>query len=160
MSAILNIINRYKKTIILIASFFVPVFLLLLVYKYANIYPFGKFSLLIMDLDAQYIDFMIYLKHAITDGSSLIYSWTKAGGAPLLDLFFYYTASPLNLILLFFEDDKIAIISFTENDFKQTNTSMNDTLGTIVKVIDITGFFRPLGLFPLVAGTYILNNFV
>ena len=37
----------------------------------------------------------------------------------------------------FFEDDKIAIISFTENDFKQTNTSMNDTLGTIVKVIDI-----------------------
>ncbi|MBE7038951.1 MAG: hypothetical protein E7404_08635 [Ruminococcaceae bacterium] len=107
MSAILNIINRYKKTIILIASFFVPVFLLLLVYKYANIYPFGKFSLLIMDLDAQYIDFMIYLKHAITDGSSLIYSWTKAGGAPLLDLFFYYTASPLNLILLFFEDDKM-----------------------------------------------------
>jgi len=107
MSAILNIVNKYKKTIILTVSFFVPAILLLLVYKYSNIYPFGKYSLLIMDLDAQYIDFMIYLKHAITDGSSLIYSWTKAGGSPLLDLFFYYTASPLNLILLLFEDSKM-----------------------------------------------------
>ena len=37
----------------------------------------------------------------------------------------------------FYEDDQIAIITFTEEDFKQTNTSLNDTLGTIVKVIDI-----------------------
>ena len=37
----------------------------------------------------------------------------------------------------FFEDNKIAIITFTEDDFKQTGTSINDTLGTIVRVIDI-----------------------
>ena len=37
----------------------------------------------------------------------------------------------------FYENDQIAIITFTEEDFKQTNTSLNDTLGTIVKVIDI-----------------------
>lgn len=37
----------------------------------------------------------------------------------------------------FFEDNQIAIITFLENDFKETCTSLNDTLGTIVKVIDI-----------------------
>lgn len=37
----------------------------------------------------------------------------------------------------FYEDDQIAIITFTENDFATTNTTLTDTLGTIVKVIDI-----------------------
>lgn len=37
----------------------------------------------------------------------------------------------------FFDENKIAVITFTENDFKQTETTMTDTLGTIVKVIDI-----------------------
>lgn len=37
----------------------------------------------------------------------------------------------------FFDDNQIAIITFTENDFKQTDTVLSDTLGTIVKVIDI-----------------------
>lgn len=45
-----------------------------------------------------------------------------------------------NLVLnkcKFYEDDQIAIITFTENDFKQTGAVLTDTLGTIVKVIDI-----------------------
>ena len=37
----------------------------------------------------------------------------------------------------FFNEDRIAILTFLETDFKATNTSINDTLGTIVKVIDI-----------------------
>ena len=37
----------------------------------------------------------------------------------------------------FFNDDQIAIITYTEKDFKDTSTALTDTLGTIVKVIDI-----------------------
>lgn len=37
----------------------------------------------------------------------------------------------------FFEDNQVAIITFTAKDFEETGTSMNDTLGTIVNVIDI-----------------------
>ena len=37
----------------------------------------------------------------------------------------------------FFDDNQIAIITFTAKDFEETSTSMNDTLGTIVGVIDI-----------------------
>ena len=37
----------------------------------------------------------------------------------------------------FYEDDQIAIITYTENDFNVTGTTLTDTLGTIVKVIDI-----------------------
>jgi phosphoesterase RecJ-like protein len=37
----------------------------------------------------------------------------------------------------FYENNQIAIITFTQDDFKSTSTSMNDTLGTIVSVIDI-----------------------
>lgn len=37
----------------------------------------------------------------------------------------------------FYENNQVAIITFTAEDFKATSTSMNDTLGTIVSVIDI-----------------------
>ena len=37
----------------------------------------------------------------------------------------------------FYENNQIAIITFTQDDFQSTSTSMNDTLGTIVSVIDI-----------------------
>ncbi len=37
----------------------------------------------------------------------------------------------------FFEDNQIAILTFTQEDFNATGTSINDTQGTIVNVIDI-----------------------
>lgn len=107
MNKIYQTINKYKKTIIFSASFFIPAFLLLVVYKYADINPFGKLSLLIMDLDAQYIDFMIYLKRELSEGGSILFSWTKGGGGPIIDLFSYYLASPFNLLLLFFSEEKM-----------------------------------------------------
>ena len=37
----------------------------------------------------------------------------------------------------FYSDNQIAIITFKQEDFDATSTSMNDTIGTIVSVIDI-----------------------
>lgn len=107
MKKILDLYKAYKKTAVLSLSFLLPAFILLLVYKTSEIYPFGKLSLLVMDLNTQYIDFMIYFKRALTENGSLIYSWAKGGGGPLIDLFAYYLSSPFNLFLLLFPVEKM-----------------------------------------------------
>lgn len=107
MKKFIDIYKTHKKTAILSLSFLLPAFILLLVYKLSEIYPFGKLSLLVMDLNTQYIDFMIYFKKALTENGSLIYSWSKGGGGPLIDLFAYYLSSPFNLFLLLFPVEKM-----------------------------------------------------
>lgn len=65
--------------------------------------PFGDHSLAIADAKVQYLDFFHYYKDVLDGNNSIIYSLTNGMGSNSIGLFSYYLASPLNLILFFFD---------------------------------------------------------
>lgn len=83
-------------------------------------YPFGQFSLLISDLEAQYAPFLaLYrskLLSLVSGGndpiSALSYSFSMGLGKNFLGSFGYYLASPLNIIYLLIDVTKIDLVVF------------------------------------------------
>ena len=81
-------------------------------------YPFGDFSILISDLEAQYAPFLaLYRGKLLSLGngqgeliSSLSYSFSMGLGKNFLGSFGYYLASPLNLIYLLIDVTKIDLV--------------------------------------------------
>ena len=83
-------------------------------------YPFGQFSLLISDLEAQYAPFLaLYrskLLSLLSGGndpiSALSYSFSMGLGKNFLGSYGYYLASPLNIIYLLIDVTKIDLVVF------------------------------------------------
>ncbi|MGG0186841.1 YfhO family protein [Bacillus rhizoplanae] len=87
--------------------FFVPFCILLLCYALFGVYPFGKYSILISDLNTQYVQFYSYLHSVFTEGKSLQYTIELGGGLNFLGTFAYYLASPFSVLLYFFNKESI-----------------------------------------------------
>lgn len=85
-----------------IISSVLPVLLMLAVYAFVGIAPFGGKSLLTIDMDAQYTSFFASLKDVFKPGHSALYSWSKALGGNYVGLFSYYMASPFSAIVFLF----------------------------------------------------------
>lgn len=81
-------------------AFFLPFFLLLIAYFAMGLYPFGSRSPLSYDLNYQYSHFFVGLKHIISGGGSLSYSWSRTLGGEFLGMIAYYLLSPFTLIIL------------------------------------------------------------
>ncbi|KRM35818.1 hypothetical protein FC83_GL000845 [Agrilactobacillus composti DSM 18527 = JCM 14202] len=95
------ILQHFKKHYAYYLSFFVPAILILIYFAYRGAYPFGKSSLLTVDLGQQYIDFFAYFKASLLHHpETLIYSFSKAIGGDMLGVSAYYLMSPFNLIFL------------------------------------------------------------
>lgn len=84
------------------AAFFIPVFILTLVFAITGIYPFGQQQIAVIDMYHQYVPFLGELQYRLQGGGSLFYSWNSGGGCNFWCLLSYYGASPLNLILILF----------------------------------------------------------
>ena len=103
--------NKLKKHTCLL-SFCVTSIFCFLIFAVLGVKPFGNKTILIGDSFEQYIPFFSVLRNKILDGSftsvhNFSYSWFVGIGANFLVLFYYYLASPLNLILVFVSNDKI-----------------------------------------------------
>lgn len=83
-------------------SFLIPIILLILFYALAGYYPFGDKTVLVWDMEIQYISFFSWLnqvlKHQTID--SLSYSFSLSLGGSTVGLLGYYLLSPFNLLLL------------------------------------------------------------
>ena len=101
--------ERVKKTLLYFASFFVPFFVLLGIFKFMDVYPFGNNSYFPIDVDSQYLSFFTYFRNIFTEGSSLFYSLGKSIGGEMYGLFAYYLSSPFNLIFLCFDKANASI---------------------------------------------------
>ena len=72
-------------------------------------YPFGKYETLISDLEAQYAPYLFLLKAKLADlnfarfTSDFGYSFLLGAGRNFASTFGYYLASPLNLLVIFFD---------------------------------------------------------
>lgn len=59
----------------LLAAFFLPVVILILIFAYRGIFPFGQESFLRTDMYHQYAPFFSEFRHKLLSGESLLYSW-------------------------------------------------------------------------------------
>ena len=81
---------------------------ILTVYAINHIAPFGDRSILWSDLYHQYAPFLKELRDKLLQGESLFYSWSTGLGKDFLVQTSYYTASPLDLLVLFFPGERLS----------------------------------------------------
>lgn len=89
----------YKNRIYLLA-FFLPVVIMYFVYALFGVHPFGDMSVLVLDLNGQYVSYYEMLRDAIWGDKSLIYSWSRNLSGEAMGIFGYYLASPFMWIIV------------------------------------------------------------
>lgn len=91
----------------LAVAFLCPALVLLAAYFAFGVYPFGGESVLVLDLNAQYVYFFGALRRVLHGDASLLYSFSRALGGEFLGIFAYYLASPLSFLVALFPADNI-----------------------------------------------------
>ncbi len=148
-----KVFYQNKKSYLL--AFFLPILIMLIYFIAIRAYPFGKSSIMTVDLGQQYIDFFGYFHDTILKHpSSFFYSFSKDLGGDTIGLWGYYLLSPLNLLFLFFSKPnldvaviiitliKYGLMSLTFYYFnKKTTTLKNNFLLTISLSYALSGFF-------------------
>ncbi|WP_124066020.1 YfhO family protein [Clostridium sp. E02] len=84
----------------LIAAFFVPMVVMIIIFAQRGIFPFGEESFLRTDMYHQYAPFFSEFRYKLAHGGSLLYSWDIGMGVNFAALYSYYLASPLNWFLI------------------------------------------------------------
>ncbi len=83
----------------LLAAFFVPVLVLVVIFAQRGIFPFGEECFLRTDMYHQYAPFFSEFQYKLTHGGSLLYSWDIGMGVNFSALYVYYLASPMNWLV-------------------------------------------------------------
>lgn len=91
-----------KENKYIIISFFTAAATMLIIYMCNLVVPVGDKTVLRMDLYHQYGPLFAELYERVTQGDSLIYSWTSGLGSCFLGNYFNYLSSPIGAIVLFF----------------------------------------------------------
>ena len=91
--------HLYKHRIAYLA-FLIPVGIMYLIYIIFGVHPFGDMSVLVLDLNGQYVSYYEMMRDAIWGDGSLIYSWSRNLSGETLGMFGYYLASPFMWIVV------------------------------------------------------------
>lgn len=83
----------------LLAAFFVPVLVLVVIFAQRGIFPFGEECFLRTDMYHQYAPFFSEFQYKLIHGGSLLYSWDIGMGVNFSALYAYYLASPMNWLV-------------------------------------------------------------
>ena len=84
----------------LLAAFFVPIVIMIIIFIQRGIFPFGEESFLRTDMYHQYAPFFSEFQYKLRHGGSLLYSWDVGMGVNFAALYAYYLASPFNWLLI------------------------------------------------------------
>ena len=82
-----------------------PAILMYLLYLARLIYPFGDGTVLVLDLNGQYVYFYEGLRSIFFGEGTLFYSFCRALGGEFMGIYDYYVASPFSLIVNLFPKD-------------------------------------------------------
>lgn len=77
-------------------------FILLISYFFFGLYPFGDESVLVLDLNGQYVYYYENLRDAFWGNGSLVNSWSRNLTGETIGIFAYYLASPFSLVVMLF----------------------------------------------------------
>ncbi len=91
----------------LVWSFFLSAAIMLLIYAFFGVYPFGKSSVLVLDLNGQYVQFFAGFRQILYGDGSLLYSFSRSLGGEFMGIYAYYLASPLSYLVALFPADSI-----------------------------------------------------
>lgn len=97
-----------SEYIYLCAAFLLPFAIMLGIYACMEMHPFGNNSVLMLDLQAQYIYYYEEIRSLLTEGGSFLYSWKRTLGGEFMGIIAYYGASPYNLIFALFPKHMVA----------------------------------------------------
>ena len=86
----------------LIWTFLLPFSFMLLIYALDKVFPFGDNSVLLLDLNGQYVGFFEALRAFVYGEGSLLYSFARTLGGEMMGIYAYYLASPLSYIVALF----------------------------------------------------------
>lgn len=81
-------------------AFIIPALILFIAYAIFGIYPFGEESVLVLDLNGQYVYYYENLRDALHGNGSLVNSWSRNLSGETIGIFAYYLASPFMLIVM------------------------------------------------------------
>lgn len=91
--------QRIYERRIYLAVFAVPFVIMYLVYAFFKVHPFGDNSVLVLDLNGQYVYYYEAFRDAFWGDGSFIYSWGRNLSGEMFGIFAYYFASPFMLII-------------------------------------------------------------
>ena len=100
------------RLLVYVANFAFAIGVLIVSCAWSGIYPFGDRSFLTEDLMFQYVDFFTWFQNVLLGEGSLFYSTSQALGNNTWGLYSYYLGSPLNFLIVFFEQDAITEFVF------------------------------------------------
>ncbi len=88
----------YEKRLYFLV-FAVPFVIMYLVYAFFKVHPYGENSVLVLDLNGQYVYYYEYFRDAFWGDGSFIYSWDRNLSGEMFGIFAYYFASPFMLLI-------------------------------------------------------------
>ncbi len=88
-------------------AFLIPFAVFALIYISMSVWPFGNGTVLVLDLNGQYVYFFEGLRDALIGKASFFYSFRRALSGEFLGILAYYLASPLSLLVLLFPKGNI-----------------------------------------------------
>ena len=80
-------------------SFLIPALIMLVSYFIFGVWPFGKESVLSLDLNGQYVYYYDHMYDVIYGGESVFYSWSRNLSGEWMGIIGYYLGSPFNWIV-------------------------------------------------------------
>ncbi|MBR3694210.1 MAG: YfhO family protein [Erysipelotrichales bacterium] len=98
---------KLRSNSYLLLAFLLPMVILMGVYITFYVYPFGDGSVLVLDLNGQYVSYFEAFRQAFLEGGSLFYSWNTTLGSDMLGLSAYYILSPFSFLTLLFPKEHI-----------------------------------------------------
>jgi uncharacterized membrane protein YfhO len=91
-----------KNRLVFLAAFFLPALIILIAYFALGIEPFGDESVLVLDLNGQYVYYFENLRDAFWGNGSFLNSFSRNLSGETVGMFAYYLASPFTLIVMLF----------------------------------------------------------
>ncbi len=98
----LSELHAQHPRLYLLWCFLLPATVMLTVHAIYGVYPFGTNSVLVLDLNGQYVYFFEALRRAVYGDASILYSFSRNLGGEFLGIYAYYLASPLSYIVCLF----------------------------------------------------------
>lgn len=105
--------NKRHPKLIYLWSFLLPAFLMTVAHACIGVWPFGKMSVLTLDLNAQYVFFFEALRACVYGDGSLLYSFSRSLGGEFVGIYAYYLASPLSYLVALFPRENITEALYT-----------------------------------------------
>lgn len=88
-------------------AFLIPIVLMYLLYVSMDVHPFGNGSVLVLDLNGQYVYFYEALRAWIYGDGSLLYSFGRSLGGEFMGIYAYYIASPFSYLVALFPKNRM-----------------------------------------------------